>query len=30
MERWYRFSTGDEKPLYGRGAMDQALEYADR
>jgi hypothetical protein len=30
MERWYRFSVGDRKPLYGRGTMDQALEYADR
>jgi hypothetical protein len=30
MERWYRFSAGDRKPLYGHGAMDQALEYADR
>jgi hypothetical protein len=30
MEHWYRFSAGDGKPLYGRGTMDQALEYADR
>jgi hypothetical protein len=30
MEHWYRFSAGDRKPLYGRGTMDQALEYADR
>lgn len=30
MERWYRFSAGDRKPLYGHGTMDQALEYADR
>ena len=30
MERWYRFSIGGGKLLYGRGTLGQALQYADR